>query len=303
MKNLSKYIVPYYFDQDYFDQIYQNNPNFIKHNPTLLFKSIAISNSKAFIWLLNKIDIVPIFNKLIPFIFKNKRNLAHYKLIKHAYSDIFNNLENIRFVFNILFQYVSSDKIGKRVIKHMEELSNHHGIIDSFMLERLITQKQTHNLMIKHLMLGVKPNHINNFFAEYCKYGSVEHVSLFKDLGCDVHYLNDLALIKASEHVNEPMIYYLIDKENAKLRAGNYFCISSLLYEDEYAMYTPPSKEIILFLAKKIFNDSSIPKTVISKFLTDKVFNTAYQYFSVEKALNKKNASNEAFNKRKVNKV
>lgn len=303
MKNkLSNHIQYLQFDENLFDEIYHKNPNVIKNDYSLLYKSLAIGNSMAFLWLLNKIDIEPIFNNLIPFIFKKKRKLAHYKVLKKAYPQVFNKPENIKIVFNILLNYSASDEIGKRAIKYMSELSKKYSLIDSFILERLVNQRQTHNLMIEHMKLGVCPNHINNFFAEYCKHGSPEHIPVFKSLGCDIHYLNDLALLKASEYINEPMIFHLVGKEDSDLSVGNYFCVESLLNEDEYALCTPTSNEAISFLAEKIFEKKSISKAVLNKFLNNKKFNTAYQYFSAQNDL-AHNTSDKIDSKKKINKI
>jgi hypothetical protein len=303
MKNkLSNHIQYLQFDENLFNEIYNNNPNEIKNNYSLLYKSLAINNSMAFLWLLNKIDIEPIFGKLIPFVFRKKRKLAHYSLLKKAYPQVFNKPENMKIVFNILFNHSASDEIGKRAIKYMGEISRKYSIIDSFMLERLVNQKQTHNLMIEHMKLGVIPNHINNFFAEYCKYGSPENIEIFKHLGCDIHYLNDLSLLKASEYINEPMIFHLINNEGSDLSVGNYFCVFSLLNEDEYSLLAQSSDDIISFVAEKILEKKSISKATLNKFLTHKKFNTAYEYFSAKNDLVHKNL-NSGHAKTRVNKI
>jgi hypothetical protein len=299
MQKLSKYIQPHYFAEEFFNEIYQKNPNLIKNNYSLLFKSIAIGNAMSFIWLLKKVDIEPIFHKLIIFVFKKKRKLAHYRLLSKAYPQVFNKPENIKIIFNILLGFSSSSKIGKRIIKYLHELTKQHSLVDSFILDRLVNQKETHSLMIEHMKLGIVPNHINNFFAEYCKYGIPEHVHLFKKLGCDIHYLNDLALIKASEYINEAMIRYLVEKENADLRVGNYFPIFALLNEDNYTLNAISSNELISFIAEKSFTIGNIPKRILDKFLLNKRFNTAYQYFSTQKYL----STNNIVNIKKTNKI
>lgn len=304
MKNkLSNHIQYLQFDENLFDEIYKNNSDLINTNYSLLFKSIAISNPMAFLWLIKKVDIAPIFSKLIPFIFKKKRNLAHYQILKKAYPEVFNQQENVKIVFDILFNYSSSEKIGKRAIKYMGDLSRTYPLINSFTLENLVSQPQTHELIIEHMKLGVMPLHLNNFFAQYCKNGDPKHVNFFKSLGCDIHYLNDLALLKASEYVNEPMIIHLINNESADLSVGNYFCVSVLLNEDEYSMFSQASDDTISFLAEKIFEKHNLSKTLLNKFFSNKKFNTAYQYFSAKNELNHKNILGSYVHKKKINKI
>lgn len=305
MKNtLSKNIQLFIFNEDYFDSIYQNNPDLIKNDPSLLFKSIHVENPTAFCWLAKRVDISNVWKSLFFFILSKKRFLAHYYVLKKIHPEIFENIENKRFIFNRILSSLNWYKTGNNTqkIKLFTKLAKDNHFITSEILEDLILKKSLLPLAIDSMKAGIMPLHKDNIFADFCKNGSPEYVPFFKGIGCNIHYMNDLSLIKASESNNMNMVRHLVEKEGADLSVGNYFPLLTVFTEDEYSEKEKEiSNEMIVFFAEYAYGIPSFPKSILKKLLKNKKFKIAYQFIEVNNNLKDKNDVTPF--KKKINKI
>lgn len=289
---LSYQIQKFIFDKEFFENIYIENPDLIRKDPSLLFKSISVGNTTAFSWLLKKVDIEPVFETLFNFIYRNKRFLAYYFVIKKSYPEIFDKIENQIMIFKSFYKSIfwkDNKKEIARKLKIATDIANKYNLIDSFMLDELIKKKDLHKLVIDCIKSGIEPIHKDNLFAVFCANGSPEHVSFFKDIGCDVHYMNDLALINAAEEKNESMVRYLIEKEGANPCVGNNFPFFALFSKDETDEKDNISDDLVIFLAKNAYSAPRFSKVALKKLLKNKKFSTTYQYLVINESLKKKN--------------
>lgn len=301
MKNpLSRHIQKFIFDQNFFDKIYQENPKMISQDPSLLFKSIVVSNASAFCWLIKKVDIEPVFKELFYLILKNIRFPAYLKVLSKAYPEFFAKRETQSFLFKtlILNLYSSNQDKTQYRLKLVNKLAQSNDLIEAYHLNIFISQKESHHLMIKAIQSGIIPVFKDDFFARFCRYGDPKYVSVFKEIGCDMHYLNDLALINAAEFKNEEMVRYLIEHEGCNPCVGNNFPMYSVFHENEYYEKESISDDLIMFFAKYC-HSKNIDSSVIAKLGENKQFQVSYQYVVTNKSL----ADKQEIHKNKINKI
>jgi hypothetical protein len=288
MKNtLSKEIHYLIFNRPFFEKAYQERPELIRNDPSLLFKSIASNNAEAFCWLLRKVDISQVWESLFCFIFRKDRFLAYYKLLRKAYPEVLETIDAKKFVFRILLKNLTAYKQDQRrqKLKIFNELIKNNSFIDSDVLNDLIKKEHFHEIAIESIKQGITPLYKDNTFVEFCRKGKPAHVPFFKKLGCNVNYMNDLPLIMAAQNHNVEMVFYLIEKEGADLSVGNYFPILSVFAEDPYSERDPLPDNIILIFANYAYNKKTFPKSILKKLLKNKKFKISYNYLKTSEQL------------------
>ncbi len=298
MKNkLSNHIQYLKFDEEFFNDIYQKNPDIIKYSPNLLFKSLKKDNAKAFLWLLKKVDIEPVFNRLIDFSFgklKN-RNFAFYKLLKKSYPDTFNKNINKKYLFSLFCGLLELDRNKKRILKYIREIVQDFTPVDSSMLDVLNWVKEFEDLVIEQIKLGAIPKYKDQFFQEFCTYGNPIHLQVFKNLGCDIHANNEVALMSACYACNEDMVKYLIDNEKADLSIHKYYPIFILLNLVD-GKEIDSSDDMISYLANKAY-ENNYPKNILKKFIKNNKFKISYEYYSTKASVEASDIKNTSYKK------
>lgn len=271
----------------------------IFNDMSLIYKSIAVKNEQALFWSLDNTHWQLAFNKFYYKLFKEKKLSSVFEYLYEKDKNFFIN--NDDFVKNLI-KYVSWDSNkdeSPSLVKIINQLIDDGFNYDKNLFVHTLVEKQNlHPLLFKILKQNSNIFNKNQLFAEYCKYGSIEHVDFFISLGCDIHYLNDLALIRAAEFRNEKMFRYLVDKYKFNPFISNLFCFSTLLQEDNN-ISDDTSDSLITYLAELVFYKK--PKKTdffTKKYKENNKFVTTLNYLTVNQ-----NIKVNITGKLKVNKI
>jgi len=273
--------------------------DYIFNDMSLIYKSIAVKNDKSLFWSLDNTHWQLAFNKFYYKLFQEKKLPLIFEYLYQKDKNFF--IKNTDFVKNLI-KYVSWDSTKDQspsIVKIINQLIEDGFDYDKKLFAHTLVEKANlHTLLFKILKQNSNVFNKNQLFVEYCKHGSVEHIDFFISLGCDIHYMNDLALIRSAEFRNEKMFMFLIDKHKFNPFSSNLFCFSTLLQEDNN-ISDDTSDSLIIYLANQVFlKKSKKINFFIKKYKHNNKFVTTLNYLTVNQ-----NITINGNNKTKVNKI
>ncbi len=276
-----------FFSKELFEKIIAENPQSIIKEPSLIFKSLVENNIEAFSWLCEKIDWTPYYESIVYKLIRMDSFLPFYRILEKNKKFIQEDCQAQIFFKNAIKNYSwirnSKNKSEREIV--LKEIFNTIFVVkDPLQLDELLRHKELHPLIFISFKNGILPYHKNDFFAEYCKNGSPQNIIYFKDIGCDFHYLNDLALKNAANHRNEEMFIHLIEKEGLNPFLSDGFALKTLITEDEIEE-SNISNDTIFFIAELVSQFNHPSKPLLKVLNSNKIFVAAFNKIQIEKSL------------------
>lgn len=283
---LSHHIKKDSFDVITLENTYKSNQDIFSKNIELMFKSISVNNIESFIWLVNKINWTESYESIISKLVSKDSFINEFNILIKTNPSIFQEQKKQQKIIKIMlsgFGWTCSDQNKKeRLVAIKTIFDNGFRIHDPFFFEEFAIRPELHYILIASLKDGYQPFHKDNLFVKFCQKGHPGHIELFKKIGCDIHYMNDLPLIKAAEHNNELMVIHLIEKEGADPFSGNNFPIFTLLnVEEEEKNSRKVSSDLIVFFAKIIKNKKEFTDSIKTQLLNNNQLLTALNYLDM----------------------
>ncbi len=282
---LSKYIKKDSFDINSLETIFLSNPDIFSENIELIFKSIAVDNLKAFHWLANKINWAESFNSIISKLVFQDSFINQLNILFDLNKNLFKDQKNQQKIIQIMlsgYGWTCIEQNKKERLSVIKTIfDNGYRIKDQFFSDEIVIRPELHYILIASLEDGLEPFHKDNLFVKFCQRGNPDHIEIFKKIGCDIHYMNDLPLISAAEYNNESMVINLIEKEGSDPFIGNNFPILTLLKNEEDNEPRKISSDIIIFFAKIIKNKKEYKDYIKNQLLDNSRFLTAINYLDM----------------------
>lgn len=277
-----------FFSKELFEKIITENPQSIIKEPSLIFKSLVENNIEAFSWLTEKIYWIPYYESIVYEMIKMDSFLPFYRILEKQNQKFIQGDCQVQIFFKQAIKNYSwirnnKNKSEREII--LKEIFNTNFIEkDPLKLDELLRHKELHPFIFSSFKNGTLPYHKNEFFAEYCKNGSPQKINHFKDIGCDFHYLNDLALKNAANYRNEEMFIHLIKLEGLNPFLSDGFALKTLITEDEIEE-SNISNDTIFFIAELVNESKSPSKSLLKVLNSNKIFVAALNKFKIEKSL------------------
>lgn len=302
-KTIYKLIDENEFNGQVFDELYIRFQKTIENESSLIFKSIHVDNINAFSFLIKKVEWKSHFQAILWCLLKKDSFIDYYDVLKTFEPSFIYSNQIQTIIFNTItknYSWIHNKNNKKERFTILQDLVNQGFYIQNpFDYEKILQHPELHFLIFQSIEKGTPPKNLNNFFAEFCERGNPIYLDLFKTIGCDFHYLNDLPLINAAKSKNEPMIIHLIKEENADPFVSNGFVFKTILSEDDVDE-VQASNELVLFLAEIINQTPKVSKSLLKILNLNKRFNTSLNYLNLSSLTQKHTHQKTSKTNRKI---